>query len=343
MNKFIYALLILITFNFTVSGQLYNASFETDTDPGKINVVLKISFDVADGLGSSNFQINYNIADLANPILHSTPLSAASYNQLNVTQPAPGLASFNVLYTAGQPPYAIPQTASGDVIVAIIQFDIVSGNPTTNITWNTGTTEIFNAAEVLFYAPGTIQNASGASLPVELNSFSAFKVNDNSAKLNWSTSSEVNFSHFQIERSMDTRNWSFINNVQAIAIEGSGADYAYLDSNINLPRNSRTNVLYRLKMLDKNGDFEYSDVKSVMFEATGKGVEIYPNPTINTINIDSEVEITHISVFNVDGKIMLDQKTNQNILDVSNFNSGVYRMVVTTEDGQFVKPFVKLN
>lgn len=187
-----------------------------------------------------------------------------------------------------------------------------------------------------------IQN-SLVSLPAELTYFQASRYNDNSATLEWETASELDFSHFEIERSMDGRTWNNISKVQGQALNTLGAEYSYLDMNIPLPRATASTVYYRLKMVDNDGVYEYSDIRTVGFESQGVEVEVYPNPTANTITINSEFPVTHVSIFDVDGKLVIDQNFLDAEIDLKQLNSGLYRVVITTEAGQFVKSIVKIN
>ncbi len=180
-------------------------------------------------------------------------------------------------------------------------------------------------------------------LPVELTYFEASRYNDNSATLEWETASELDFSHFEIERSMDGRTWNNISKVQGQALNTLGAEYSYLDMNIPLPRATASTVYYRLKMVDNDGVYEYSDIRTVGFESQGVEVEVYPNPTANTITVNSEFPVTHVSVFDVDGKLVIDQDYLDAEIDLKQMNSGLYRVVITTEAGQFVKSIIKIE
>lgn len=184
---------------------------------------------------------------------------------------------------------------------------------------------------------------AGAALPVELTYFQAARYNDNSATLEWEAATELDFSHYEIERSMDGRTWNNISKVQGKALNTLGAEYSYLDMNIPLPRATATNVYCRLKMVDNDGEYEYSDIRTVGFESQAIDIEVYPNPTANVIRVDSEFPVTHVSVFNVDGKLVIDQDYLDSEIDLKQMNSGLYRVVITTEAGQFIKSIIKIE
>ncbi len=142
---------------------------------------------------------------------------------------------------------------------------------------------------------------------------------------------------------MDGRTWNNISKVQGKALNTLGAEYSYLDMNIPLPRATASTVYYRLKMVDNDGVYEYSDIRTVGFESQAIDIEVYPNPTANVIRVDSEFPVTHVSVFNVDGKLVIDQDYLDAEIDLKQMNSGLYRVVITTEAGQFVKSIIKIE
>jgi Secretion system C-terminal sorting domain len=127
---------------------------------------------------------------------------------------------------------------------------------------------------------GVIYTPSSA-LPVQLISFTA-AADKNNALLQWKTSEETGFAYYQVERSLDNAvSYSAVGKVQAT---GNNSSYHYTD---NLGAvNATGSVYYRLKMVDKNGDFKYSDVRVISFTQQDKNmVRAFPNPAIATVNI----------------------------------------------------------
>ncbi|MEM6696835.1 MAG: SdrD B-like domain-containing protein, partial [Bacteroidota bacterium] len=114
---------------------------------------------------------------------------------------------------------------------------------------------------------------SDVVLPVELLGFEA-KADKDHIDLVWATASEYNNSHFELERSEDGKVFK-----QIARIEGQGTtieqfDYDYEDQEV-IP-----GVLYyyRLKQVDIDGVFEYSEIRSAQIEVIGGEMELYPNP-----------------------------------------------------------------
>lgn len=106
-------------------------------------------------------------------------------------------------------------------------------------------------------------------VPISLLDFS---VSDKLGKslLHWATSTEINSSHFEVERSNDGRNFETIGTVNANGNTNSRVDYQlfdyYPETGVNY---------YRLKIINKDGQFEYSKTISIVFKSAQSGsVEI---------------------------------------------------------------------
>ena len=183
---------------------------------------------------------------------------------------------------------------------------------------------------------------SGAAvLPVELSGFEVQKIKETSARISWSTASEQGTAHFNLERSTDARNWSHLEKVTAAGNSFEHLDYSYFDKDLPLHLRQTGTVYYRLKIMDFNGTFEYSPVKSIHFERTESKVMLYPNPTQDIVHIESEEEVNMVTLYNSQGQIITTTISNQ--LDLKNYPSGVYRIGVETERGMSFKSVVKME
>lgn len=172
-------------------------------------------------------------------------------------------------------------------------------------------------------------------LPIKLHSFSAEKAGDNIAKLNWSSSTEINASHFEIERGMDAENFEKIGEVKAAGNSQSLLLYEFFDHNIPSLR-SKTITYFRLKMVDLDGSYEYSDIRGLNFGNDPKGIFIYPNPTNQWLNVDvSGIEFedsaAELTVFDTNGKLVISKKIigfGIEALDMGQVSAGVYHVMV---------------
>lgn len=185
-------------------------------------------------------------------------------------------------------------------------------------------------------APGSpgIHNLD-SPLPVELITFSASMSNGN-VELNWETATEINNYGFEVERQIlnqvKNNKWEMVGFVEGHGNSNSPKFYSYTDKKIE----ASGNYNYRLKQIDIDGTFEYSDVVEANLGAP-ESFELdqnYPNPfnplTSIRFNLpmDSNVKLT---VFNVLGQEVAEL-INENItagyhsvnFDGSSLNSGIY-------------------
>jgi hypothetical protein len=172
---------------------------------------------------------------------------------------------------------------------------------------------------------------SNIALPVKLSSFTASTKN-NSAFLSWTVENQdANSSHFEIERSMNGTDFKNVATIQVSST--SQGNYSYGDNASNL----FGDVYYRLKMVDKNGTFVYSDIKSVQFKNAAFAVSLYPNPVHSAAKINvtlDQSQIIKVLVTDAVGKsvqqfeISGQKGLNQKMLDLSNVPSGSYMLTI---------------
>jgi hypothetical protein len=120
------------------------------------------------------------------------------------------------------------------------------------------------------------QNILSDPLPVELSSFTA-KVIGKSIRLNWQTMSEINNFGFEIERTSASplQGWEKIGFVNGNGNSNTPKSYSFIDDNLNLSGE----IWYRLKQIDNDGQFEYSDEVNVLFSINSfEFYQNYPNP-----------------------------------------------------------------
>ena len=112
------------------------------------------------------------------------------------------------------------------------------------------------------------------SLPVTWSHFSASKVNE-FVKLEWGTSTEINNSHFEVERSIDGLNWEVIGMKQGKGTYTGSSEYAFVDGSPVLGIN-----YYRIKQVDYNGEYSHTVERDVIFTGENEllGSQIFPNP-----------------------------------------------------------------
>ncbi len=175
-------------------------------------------------------------------------------------------------------------------------------------------------------------NLGSTALPVELISFNA-RAQNGSAFLHWTTASEINFSHFEIQKSQSGENWMTIG--QQLSTNGTNEIRTYSFEDIEL---FSGNNYYRLKIVDRDGTFEYSDTQVIHF-APEALVQIFPNPTKGKLNIQINFnieEMKQITLFNGQGQIVFNQETTAANIYLPTFNlpTGYYYLKLNTPSYQ---------
>ena len=116
-------------------------------------------------------------------------------------------------------------------------------------------------------------------LPLQLLSFNYIR-NNQTLKLQWQTTNEVNVKEYIIEKSVDGINFSYLSTVAAQTSAEALKNYQYTDAITTAVS------FYRLKMMDIDGQFSYSKTLLYREASTGKtAMFIYPNPVTNKMNI----------------------------------------------------------
>jgi len=159
------------------------------------------------------------------------------------------------------------------------------------------------------------------SIPVEMIAFTANQI-DRKIVLNWKTATETNNSHFEVERKFKNQEWEKLDLVAGAGTITEFRNYFYEDNFESLPYNGT--VLYRLKQVDFDGTFEYSDVIAIEVEFIPTEISIsqnYPNPFNPTttikywLNVEANVRI---SIYNSLGQEV--EKIVNNIQSAGNYS-----------------------
>jgi Secretion system C-terminal sorting domain len=137
--------------------------------------------------------------------------------------------------------------------------------------------------------------------------------------LNWITESEINHKHFELERSFDSKNFSNIGIVSNSINNGSRKNYGFKDESNLLATN--TIVYYRLKQVDVDGKFAYSNTLIVHLKNNAEvKMQISPNPFVENITTrfnTTQKANAEIRLINAKGQIVL----NKIILTNKGFNT----------------------
>ena len=200
-----------------------------------------------------------------------------------------------------------------------------------NYAVNAGTEAL--AAQALAIDNISIQAIS--TLPLAITSFTTRLTGFGNKKvvLDWATAQEENIHQFEIERSVDRSAFKLIGSLPA---KNKPAINQYLFTD-NSPLPGTT--YYRVKQLDKDGHFFYSDVRSIKIE---DDLQVYPNPIITDVNINIPIHIQGgiIKIRNTTGKTIFTKeqvKANEKI-SFSSFGAGVYILeIIKGKNRQSIK------
>ena len=221
-----------------------------------------------------------------------------------------------------------------------------------NLQWKTTgtgvTTQVFalgpvtpwNSNQVIINAI----NPDEEPLPVELTSFTVVAKHNN-VTLNWQTATEINNFGFDVERcalSAERQEWNKIGFVSGNGNSSSDKEYSFTDKNIS----GGSKFSYRLKQIDNNGTFEYSDIVEV--EVVPQQFELsqnYPNPFNPSTSIRFSLPVQtqlKINIYNMLGELVktlsdgMYEAGYYNItIDASDLSSGTY--IYRLESDSFVE------
>jgi len=182
---------------------------------------------------------------------------------------------------------------------------------------------------------GPITLSATGTLPILLSNFTA-ALNDGAVDLAWSTQLEINSDHFTVQRSSNSgASWDDLGSVTAHGNSTGILNYSFTDTKPGQGTNE-----YRLQLVDRDGKYTYSDVKSVRIGIV-TAVSLYPNPAHDYVNVTLSAtagQSVLIRLFNQNGQVLIEKNvTNAGgttvPLAVSSYPEGNYIIVVSAADG----------
>ena len=168
-----------------------------------------------------------------------------------------------------------------------------------------------------------ILNSCASILPVSLVAFMA-ELAGKSILVHWKSAFESNLDHYEIEHRKGGSEFNTIGNQNAAGVLNGPRTYQYLHTTPASGQN-----FYRLKLMDQNGDFSYSDVVSVnLFDE----LKIYPNPTQDKVYVNGWQGATAgVAVKDMMGRTLFETKINPgDPVDLSPMPGGVYILTINT-------------
>lgn len=146
-------------------------------------------------------------------------------------------------------------------------------------------------------------------------------------QLEWKAATELNLKHYEVEYSTDGRQF-----LPVTVMPGRGDNSTYRFA--HQPRSGR--VYYRLRMTDRDGAVNYSNILAFNFTCTGKQSLVYPNPAGSNLNINLTGYNNQVQgrLMNQLGQVVtgLRLQNGTNRIEVSQLPAGTYMLVISEAD-----------
>lgn len=172
-----------------------------------------------------------------------------------------------------------------------------------------------------YYIDNIYFSSSTNILPVDFKGFDLNKT-AKAVTLNWLVANEISLSEYVVEKSLNGKDFDKIATVNA-----SGKDkYSFVDENLAAGIN-----YYRIKAVDKNGKYKYSETKNVTHSNSKLEYSVYPNPAKSELVIKNLTGNNTISLIDATGKVVLRRTNVTNglvTLNLATLQNGFYNVVI---------------
>ncbi len=180
-----------------------------------------------------------------------------------------------------------------------------------------------NTGQAGFTVAGTV--------PVKLTQFNVL-LNNCKPSLRWNTEREFNFNRYEIERSNNALNWFTVGVTTAANNNFNKNTYSFNDNSVV----TGGRLFYRLKMIDNDGRYSYSETLPVFINCDKLSIDVFPNPVTTKklfVSITGAKQKAEALLTNVLGQQVLKTYVNNGTsqLDVSGIATGEYILIVSTE------------
>ena len=182
--------------------------------------------------------------------------------------------------------------------------------------------------------------SSATLLPLKLINFSG-TLKNNATNLKWTTANEANTKGFDVERSIDGIAYKAVGFVKGQ--NNANNEYTFNDEKIV----KGNKYFYRLKMMDLDGKFVYSNVVTITFIDKDKWFSVYPSPVKDVLFIQNNTAASQnaeITITEVSGKIVYKHSgtvAGKLEVAVSNWSAGTYIVKINSNDAETTLKVVK--
>lgn len=229
--------------------------------------------------------------------------------------------------------------------VATIHFDIIDHQSPASFLWITNSTfwGVYDDDNISLWNIGQFEDLSNFIIPVELISFNASLLNNNTVQLKWITATSLNNFGFEVERKLNVKGqtpdeWSKIGFVEGMGNSTSPVEYSFTDETMH----TSSVINYRLKVIDMDGSFTYSDVVEVKtIPISFELAQNYPNPFNPSTKISWQSPVSShqtLKIYDVLGNEVatlvdefMEAGSHELIFNSENLASGVYIYQLQTD------------
>ncbi|MCY7292091.1 MAG: T9SS type A sorting domain-containing protein, partial [Ferruginibacter sp.] len=304
--------------NFTIKPKTTDITLDT------IHAEAKIVFDSNDTI-STNYHTN--TVDAFAPISHMNALAATSANPVSLSWTGVddvggvGVRSFTLYVSTNGVSFAILKTG-----ITRLDTTIVLAGDSSYCFFVLATDSVGNM-ETLRQSEIKCTIVSGAVLPISWLYFRGSNKGKNNF-LEWATENEQNNKAFELQRSLTGVNFAGISSIASQGNSNTQQTYSYKDAGID-KLNSAV-MYYRIKQIDLNGSFKYSNIVRLNYNIKEKiNSIVYPNPTPGMITVtvgENSLIGTIAVVMDVNGRVIQQIKiaAQSQSINLNNFSNGTY-------------------
>lgn len=169
-------------------------------------------------------------------------------------------------------------------------------------------------------------------LPVDILSFQANLLEDKTVQLEWKVSNETNLKHYIIERSRDGK---YYEPILSVSPKNLGLNKEHNYSKIDT-RPLKGMNFYRIKSVDYDESFEYSQTRSIYYDNRFDLPKVFPNPLFKNIGFNVDLGIGNqgrMKIYNSEGKLVKDLVLKNKIshIDLGDVLNGVYSYTIVSD------------
>ncbi|MFY8022268.1 MAG: T9SS type A sorting domain-containing protein, partial [Bacteroidia bacterium] len=184
-------------------------------------------------------------------------------------------------------------------------FVVITGLPS-NTVLHVSVFEMNGDTNFCAFRTATPLIGNTSTLPVKWLHFNANRINENEVKLNWATATELNNQYFVVQRKVDT--WTDLDTLIGAGTSQVKNVYQYIDQQAHADE-----IYYRIKQIDFDGRFDFSNEVFVSKEIKNAEIKLYPNPSKGYLHVEYPItyQSGEIKVFDITGQLLFEARLNE--------------------------------